>query len=80
MQKMSERVELWLEALSFILIALSMYLWHRAAKVPALPAQPSVMLSWQSRLHARAALAAAAAAVCLALLMAAEAIEAIFGN
>jgi hypothetical protein len=77
---MSERVELWLEALSFMLIALSVYLWHRAATVPSLPSQPSVMLSWKSRLHARAALAATVAAFFLILLMAAEAIEAIFGN
>jgi hypothetical protein len=77
---MSERVELWLEALSFMLVTLSVYLWHRAATVPSLPSQPSVMLSWKARLHTRAAFAAALAAFCLALLMAAEAIEAIFGN
>jgi hypothetical protein len=74
---MSERVEVWLEALSFMLVALSVYLCHRAATVPSLPVQPSVMLSWKSRLHARAALAAALAA---ALLMAVEAIEAIFAH
>jgi hypothetical protein len=66
--------------LSFILVVLSVYLWHRSATVPSLPYQPSLMLSWKSRLQARAALAATVAAVFLALLMVVETIEAIVGH
>ena len=75
-----EQIETWLEALSFISVVLSLYLWRRAAKIPSLPYQPFLLLSWQSRLHARAAFAAAVAAVFLIFLMAAEVIEAVFGK
>jgi hypothetical protein len=75
-----EQIETWLEALSFISVMISLYLWHRAAKIPSLPYQPLLLLSWQSRLHARAGFAAAAAALFLIFLMAAEVIEAVFGK
>ena len=54
----TEWFEAFLGALSFMLVALSVYLWHRAAMVPSLPYQPSLTLAWQSRLHARAGLSA----------------------
>jgi hypothetical protein len=71
-----EWFEMVLGILSFISIALSVYLWHRAAKVPSFPDQPSLTLSWRSRLHARAGFAAALALFFQALLMIFQAIEA----
>jgi hypothetical protein len=77
---MIERLETWLGVLSFIPAMLSVYLWRRAAAVPYFPDQPSLTLSWQSRLHARAGFAAAVAAFFLTLLMAVEVFESITGN
>ena len=54
-----ERIEMVFGILSLTSIALSVYLWRRAAKVPSFPDQPSLTLSWRSRLHARAGFAAA---------------------
>ena len=72
-----ERLEMVLGILSLTSIALSVYLWRRAAKVPSFPDQPSLTLSWRSRLHARAGFAAALALFFQALLMIFQAIEAI---
>jgi heme A synthase len=63
--------------LSLISVALSVYLWHRATKVPSFPDQPSLTLSWRSRLHARAGFAAAFALFFQSLLMIFQAIEAV---
>jgi hypothetical protein len=79
-RSMIERVETWLGVLSFISAMLSVYFWRRAAVVPYFPDQPSLTLSWQSRLHARAGFAAAVAAFFLTLLMAAEVFDFIVGN
>ena len=72
-----ERFEMFLGILSCMSVALSVFLWHRATKVPSFPDQPSLTLSWQSRLHARAGAAAAFALFFQGLLMIFEAIEAI---
>ncbi len=49
---MFERFEALFGALSFILVALSVYLLRRATFVPSFPDQRSLTLAWQSRLHA----------------------------
>jgi hypothetical protein len=77
---MSERVEALFLVLSFMLVALSVYLLRRATFVPSFPDQPSFTLAWQSRLHARARLSAIFALLFLGLLMIIEAFEAIAGG
>jgi hypothetical protein len=71
----------WLEMvfgiMSFMSVALSVYLWRRATKVPLFPDQPSLTLSWQARLHAGAGSAAAFALFFQGLLMVFQAIEAL---
>ena len=49
-----EWFETFFAALSFLLVALSVYLWRRAAMVPSFPDQSTLTLARQSRLHARA--------------------------
>ena len=75
-----EWFETFFAALSFMLVALSVYLWHRAAMVPSFPDQPTLTLAWQSRLHARAGLSASFALPFLGLLMITQAIEGITGG
>ena len=75
-----EWFETFFAALSFMLVALSVYLWHRAAMVPSFPDQSTLTLAWQSRLHARAGLSASFALPFLGLLMIAQAIEGITGG
>ena len=77
---MFERFEALFGALSFILVALSVYLLHRATLVPSFPDQPSLTSAWQSRLHARAKLSAIFALFFLGLLIIVEAFEAIPGG
>jgi hypothetical protein len=77
---MSERVEALFLVLSFMLVALSVYLLRRATFVPSFPDQPSLTLAWQSRLHARARVSAIFALFVLSLLMIIEAFEAITGG
>jgi hypothetical protein len=77
---MSEWFEALFGALSFILVALSVYLLRRATFVPSFPDQPSLTLAWQSRLHARARLSAISALIFLGLLMVIETFEAITGG
>ena len=77
---MFERFEALFGALSFILVALSVYLLRRATFVPSFPDQPSLTLAWQSRLHARAKLSAIFALFFLGLLIIVEAFEAITGG
>jgi hypothetical protein len=77
---MSEWFEALLGGLSFILVALSVYLLRRATLVPSFPDQPSLTLAWQSRLHARARLSAIFSLFFLGLLISIEAFEAITGR
>ena len=74
----------WLESLfgvlAFISAALSVYLWRRADAVPNIPDQPSLALSWRSRLYAQAGSAAAVTLFFLGLLMISYAIEAASGT
>jgi hypothetical protein len=77
---MFERFEALFGALSFMLVALSVYLLHRATLVPSFPDQPSLTLAWQSRLHARAKLSAIFALFFLGFLIIVEAFEAIAGG
>jgi hypothetical protein len=77
---MSERFEALFGALSFILVALCLYLFRRATLVPSFPDQPSLTLAWQSSLHARARLSAIFALFFLGLLIIVEAFEAITGG
>jgi hypothetical protein len=77
---MSERVEALFLVLSFMLVALSVYLLRRATFVPSFPDQPSLTLAWQSRLHTRARISAIFALFFLGLLMIIEAFEGIAGG
>ena len=72
-----EWIEMFCGMLAFLSAALSVYLWRRAAKVPVFPDQPSLTLSWRSRLHTAAGSAAAFALFFQGLLIIFEAIEAI---
>jgi hypothetical protein len=77
---MTECFEAIFGTLSLMSVALSVYLWRRAATVPVLRYQPSVSRAWRCRLQAKAGSAAGFALCFQSLLIICEVIEFITGR